>query len=285
LSTAHCFTVCSDGSARKWGTPAPSAKRAAALRQPLYVVAEKILAPFERLRADWTIAGTTGYEFANLVNGLFVDPAAERPFDRIYARFTGSDADYDSIAYDAKRRIMAVNLASELTVLATDLSRIAATDRRSSDFTYNGLRDALSEVVAAFLDSLTQFVAGKSGDRIGAAGVLAGGLEVLADVLLVVADVRLLEQARLAVELLHLAGDHLLHDVLRFARFRGLVARDLALCVEILLRHVVAPDETRLRCSDVHCHVACNFALSIVRLDRYQLDHSAVLAVGLVLVA
>jgi (1->4)-alpha-D-glucan 1-alpha-D-glucosylmutase len=125
-------------------------ERADALGQPLYVVVEKILARFERLRAGWLIAGTTGYEFANLVNGLFVHSSAEAGFDRIYARAIGREPDYDAIAYEAKRRIMSINLASELTVLATNLSRIAARDRRSSDFTFNGLRDALIEVVAAF---------------------------------------------------------------------------------------------------------------------------------------
>jgi (1->4)-alpha-D-glucan 1-alpha-D-glucosylmutase len=125
-------------------------ERADALGQPLYVVVEKILAPFERLRASWLIAGTTGYEFANLVNGLFVDADAEKSFDRIYARAIGREPDYDDIAYDAKRRIMSFDLASELTVLATSLSRIAASDRASSDFTFNGLRDALMGVVAAF---------------------------------------------------------------------------------------------------------------------------------------
>lgn len=125
-------------------------ERADALGHPLYIVIEKILAPFERLRSGWLIAGTTGYEFANLVNGLFVDARAEFAFDRIYARAIGRDSDYDDIAYEAKKRIMAVNLASELTVLATNLARIAASDRRSSDFTFNGLRDALMDVVAAF---------------------------------------------------------------------------------------------------------------------------------------
>src|SRR5690606_29542305 len=40
-----------------------------------WVVVEKILAAHERLREDWPIAGTTGYEFLNRVNGLFLDPA------------------------------------------------------------------------------------------------------------------------------------------------------------------------------------------------------------------
>jgi (1->4)-alpha-D-glucan 1-alpha-D-glucosylmutase len=125
-------------------------ERADALGQPLYVVVEKILAPFERLRTSWLIAGTTGYEFANLVNGLFVDSNAEASFDRIYARSIGREPDYDQLAYEAKRRIMSLDLASELTVLATNLSRIASSDRRSSDFTFNGLREALMDVVAAF---------------------------------------------------------------------------------------------------------------------------------------
>ena len=125
-------------------------ERADALGQPLYVVIEKILAPFERVRSGWLIAGTTGYEFANLVNGLFVDRRAEAAFTRIYARVIGRDSDYEAIAYEAKRRIMSVTLASELTVLATSLTRIAASDRHSSDFTYNGLRDALMDIIACF---------------------------------------------------------------------------------------------------------------------------------------
>jgi (1->4)-alpha-D-glucan 1-alpha-D-glucosylmutase len=124
--------------------------RASALGQPLYIVVEKILAPFEELRSSWLIAGTTGYDFMNLLNGLFVDSRTENAFDRIYARFTGRAPDYEAIVRAAKLRIMTVDLASELTVLATALSRLAASDRRSSDYTYNGLRQALTEIIAAF---------------------------------------------------------------------------------------------------------------------------------------
>ncbi len=41
-------------------------------------------------------------------------------------------------------------LSSELNVLANRLARIAALDRDTCDFTLNGLRDALAEVVACF---------------------------------------------------------------------------------------------------------------------------------------
>ena len=44
--------------------------------RPLYVVVEKILGPDEEL-PDWPVAGTTGYDFLVMLNGLFVDPRNE----------------------------------------------------------------------------------------------------------------------------------------------------------------------------------------------------------------
>ena len=44
--------------------------------RPLYIVAEKILSKGERLPADWAVSGTTGYDFLNQVNGLFVRRAS-----------------------------------------------------------------------------------------------------------------------------------------------------------------------------------------------------------------
>ena len=46
---------------------------------------EKILEHGEQLR-DWPVLGTTGYEFANDVQALFVDPAAETISDRARER-------------------------------------------------------------------------------------------------------------------------------------------------------------------------------------------------------
>jgi (1->4)-alpha-D-glucan 1-alpha-D-glucosylmutase len=124
--------------------------RSAALGQPLYLVVEKILLGTERLRPDWRIAGTTGYDFMNLVAGLFVDPQAERGFDRIYRRVIGRATTFADEAYEAKRRVMRIDLASELGVLIDGLVRIAHSDRRSRDFTSLGLRRALIEVIAMF---------------------------------------------------------------------------------------------------------------------------------------
>jgi len=117
---------------------------------PLYLVIEKILAERERLPEDWPIHGDTGYGFAHLANGLFVDRAAEQRMSRIYAAFTGCRAPIDTVVHDAKRLIIRSALAGELNVLASQLSRIAAASRHTCDFTLNGLRTALAEVVACF---------------------------------------------------------------------------------------------------------------------------------------
>ena len=51
-----------------------------------------------RCPADWPAHGTTGYRFANLLTGVFVDAAAESRFDRVYRRFTGERRSFDEIA-------------------------------------------------------------------------------------------------------------------------------------------------------------------------------------------
>jgi (1->4)-alpha-D-glucan 1-alpha-D-glucosylmutase len=116
---------------------------------PLYVLAEKILAAYEMLPA-WPVAGTTGYDFVNQALALFVDAAGERAITRFYRRFTGRDESFDEVLYASKMRIMRVNLASEMNVLAREFHRISMRERRTRDFTLNGMRAALEEVIAAF---------------------------------------------------------------------------------------------------------------------------------------
>jgi (1->4)-alpha-D-glucan 1-alpha-D-glucosylmutase len=121
---------------------------------PPYVIVEKILTGSERLNKDWSVDGTTGYEFANLVNGLFVDASTSDKMERIYRAFIGSSAEhrlpFRDLVYTCKKLIMHTVLASELTVLANLLSRIALANRHTCDFTLNSLRSALSEVIATF---------------------------------------------------------------------------------------------------------------------------------------
>src|SRR6185437_12772048 len=118
--------------------------------QPAYVVVEKILAAHERLPEEWPIAGTSGYDVLNLINGIFVDPAGERRLDRFYRRYTGRGESFDDLLYASKKRIMQVNLASEMTVLANELHRLSSAHLPTRDFSLRGIRDAIEEVFAYF---------------------------------------------------------------------------------------------------------------------------------------
>jgi (1->4)-alpha-D-glucan 1-alpha-D-glucosylmutase len=118
--------------------------------KPFYVVAEKILSGHERLRADWQVAGTTGYTFLNQVSGLFVDPRHVHKLRRLYVRVTGRTESFEEVAYRSRLAIMLTAMASELNVLAHALNRLSEKDPRSRDFTLNSCRRVLREVAAHF---------------------------------------------------------------------------------------------------------------------------------------
>jgi (1->4)-alpha-D-glucan 1-alpha-D-glucosylmutase len=63
---------------------------------------EKILEPGESLRA-WPVEGTTGYEFLNDAQGVFVDHAGEEPLTALHAELTGDGRPFSEVAEEAKR--------------------------------------------------------------------------------------------------------------------------------------------------------------------------------------
>lgn len=116
----------------------------------LYVVVEKILGHHETLPSSWLCDGTTGYEFLNEVNALFVDSQAASKLTTVYQSFTGQSDSFDQIAYEKKLQILRSTMGSELNVLAHQLDRLAQMEWWSRDFTLNGLRHALEEMIACF---------------------------------------------------------------------------------------------------------------------------------------
>ena len=132
------------------GLPAP-APVAPGRRLPLYVTVEKIVAPYEQVPREWAVHGTTGYRYANVINGLMIDASAKARLDRAWRVFVRGDAeDFEELSWHCRHIVMDSSLAGELTVLSSALQRIAREDRRTRDFTFNLLRRALSEVVASF---------------------------------------------------------------------------------------------------------------------------------------
>ena len=125
-------------------------ERLQARNKDLYIVAEKILTGHEPLPQDWPVAGTTGYDFLNRVNGLFVSAANEPAFSKIYEEFTGEDVDLVSLVYACKKRVLEMSFHSELTSLAHRLRGLAAQTPNGHDLTLPMLRETLEAVVAAF---------------------------------------------------------------------------------------------------------------------------------------
>jgi (1->4)-alpha-D-glucan 1-alpha-D-glucosylmutase len=117
-----------------------------------YILVEKILTGSEKLPQSWPISGTTGYDYLALANGLFIEPTGFAKLQRHWRRITGVDGDnnIEDEIYRCRLLVIDRNLASELTYLVNYLAEIAEADWFTRDFTRKRLRDALTEIVAAF---------------------------------------------------------------------------------------------------------------------------------------
>jgi (1->4)-alpha-D-glucan 1-alpha-D-glucosylmutase len=116
----------------------------------LYVVVEKILGSNEALPSDWPVHGTTGYDFLNVLGGLFVDPAGARAFTTLYRDWIEDYTPFHEVVYQKKLLILSLSLSSELQMLSLALDRLAQRRRWSRDFTLHSLRRVLREVIACF---------------------------------------------------------------------------------------------------------------------------------------
>ncbi|MBD1842349.1 malto-oligosyltrehalose synthase [Cyanobacteria bacterium FACHB-63] len=115
-----------------------------------YIVAEKILQPGEDLPKDWSIQGTSGYDYLNYLNSVFCDVQNEPRFDEIYQQILGRSIPFEEVVLDKKRLILDKNLSGDLDNLAALLKDISLKDRYGNDFTINGLKRAIAEVLIQF---------------------------------------------------------------------------------------------------------------------------------------
>jgi (1->4)-alpha-D-glucan 1-alpha-D-glucosylmutase len=85
-----------------------------------WVVVEKVLEGRERL-PPWPVAGTTGYEFLALADGLLLDPTAAGPFTERYAALTGRDPNSAALAVACKREQLRRAFGAEVAGVARHL--------------------------------------------------------------------------------------------------------------------------------------------------------------------
>ena len=118
--------------------------------RPFYVVAEKILADAERLPRFAGVAGTTGYEWLNVISRLLLDDRGLATLARTWHDVSGDERSFDTVLIGAKRRVIANILASEFTVLTRLLARIAAGHYTTRDYTAERLRAAFELFILHF---------------------------------------------------------------------------------------------------------------------------------------
>jgi (1->4)-alpha-D-glucan 1-alpha-D-glucosylmutase len=125
--------------------PAQYLTRLRRLAPDAWIVVEKILESDELLPPAWPVAGTTGYDFLNVVNGVLVDSRAEKPLTDFYAEFTGEPINFARIVCDKKRAVLEDSFIAEVNVLVELLVQISARYWRYRDFTRMEFREALIE--------------------------------------------------------------------------------------------------------------------------------------------
>ena len=131
-------------SARALGATLPKDGRA------VFMIVEKILTGVEKLRADWPVHGTTGYDFTNQVAGVLVDASAEAAITKAFHRFIGHTMHFGHLVYAKKRLVMRIALANEVEVLGNMLDRLSEKNRWYRDFTFEALARAVRETIACF---------------------------------------------------------------------------------------------------------------------------------------
>jgi (1->4)-alpha-D-glucan 1-alpha-D-glucosylmutase len=116
----------------------------------LFVVVEKILSKDERLPEDWAVCGTTGYDYLNYLNGIFMARENAPQFTDIYGEFTGETSEYAAVEHVAKKRVLKSLFPKALHFLAGLLREIADQTVDGVDLTTAELEEAIVEFIAAF---------------------------------------------------------------------------------------------------------------------------------------
>ena len=116
--------------------------------QNIYVVVEKILGERESLPDEWPVAGTTGYDFVNSVNAIFIDPEGLSALERVYANFTKKSEPFARASYAGNKLVIEQLFAGEMQALTKLLAGLAAQDRHARDLPLHELVQLLIEITA-----------------------------------------------------------------------------------------------------------------------------------------
>jgi (1->4)-alpha-D-glucan 1-alpha-D-glucosylmutase len=118
-----------------------------------YVVVEKVLAVQERLRADWPVEGTTGYEVLNRIERVFVRPEGETALVGTFHELTGDTQSFHDVVRQSKLDAVEISFGAELASLVRRLVLHLRNDGREQGFATvqpEDVQTVLEGLVASF---------------------------------------------------------------------------------------------------------------------------------------
>lgn len=94
------------------------------INTPFYLVVEKILSFDESIPNEWPISGTTGYDFTNRLNQLFLHKAGLDSLVSFYEKMTENDKSFQKIRIDSIAFVIKKSFNREFNYLSTKLHAI-----------------------------------------------------------------------------------------------------------------------------------------------------------------
>ncbi len=150
-----------------------------------WIVVEKILAYDEVLPSSWPVQGTTGYDFANRVCGLWIDSTSAEAFSALYGEFTGAaDTSFAPVAAARKRRIMRDVLGADVRRVVELFAQECEKNLAYRDTSREELRRAVENLMVAlpvYRTYVRQGAAVEGSERTVIAGMVAKAKAQCAD--------------------------------------------------------------------------------------------------------
>ncbi|HEV2618068.1 MAG TPA: malto-oligosyltrehalose synthase [Candidatus Acidoferrales bacterium] len=114
----------------------------------IYTIVEKITCGSETLPPEWPISGSTGYDFLNAANAVFIDQGGYRALEKSYRKFTGRNSSFADTWYLRNKEVMEQSFPADVGRLTYRLAKLAALWPRGRDLRLAELVRGLKEITA-----------------------------------------------------------------------------------------------------------------------------------------
>lgn len=94
--------------------PAAYLEKLSEIAPDCYLVVEKILDEGEELPDWWPVQGTTGYDYLNMLNHVFIDASQQKNFDNLYDDIAGFQKEGEDLKAAKKKLILTRNMKGDL---------------------------------------------------------------------------------------------------------------------------------------------------------------------------